>query len=617
MKRFISAVLLALFAFACTPSPVTKQLPSVRTGPGKDPIMVNFTRSFNEVAAKPSAFAPRATLGAPWYTAYYASWNQEALGSSSWNYETLGQTPADVDWTGVTHVVHFGNGNISTTSPYFDCATKGTSAYTELFYGAQGATNVNYVQLLTSTIHGLGKKVVVSLQAVDPTGLNLVAADPAKITLFSNTVASFCKTNNYDGVEIDWEGSKSGNAGNLIHGLRTALDAALGTHALILLSPGVYDADFYPASADADVDQYNPQFYAMMWNPNDNNLTWHECAVYASTATGGTQAALDNMSDGSQSFYNRWIAIHDKAKVGALLPTFGYIVKGANGLFQSISGGVIGHNGNMTVDQNKFCTGLLSIGGVAMWDSVRKAPYITGTATKAYPGPNGGIAKGQKFFATYVTPQQVQEWVKWGQSKNLPGYSLYSLTEDLDPSKAAGKGRNLVHDAMRDALGGVVNPPPPIAPTGTLTATPTTLPFGGGTVTLAWTSANASTATLNGNAVALGGNQTATISTTSTWTLALSGTGGSQNYTATTTVAPQNPPPPGTCNFDSVRAYWQPIYLAQGAASVHIPDSAKIYAAGKASVICPPVGSQDSTAIKLLKTLKNTFDTYDAYQQAH
>ncbi len=494
------------------------------------------------------SLAPAQTK-APWYTAYYGTWNQEPLGSTSWNYETLGQRPDEVDWTGITHVVHFGNGNCNTTSPFSDFANTSSAAWQELHYGAQGTTAVDYVPLLISTAHSHGVKVALSLQAVDPSGLNAASSSLANSEAFATFIAKFVHDNGYDGIEIDWEGSKSGNAGVLIHSLRTHLDAALGTHAIIILSPSLGDGSFYPASADADVDQYNVQLYALMWTPNDNNLTWHTCAVYPGTTTTGTQGAIDGLTNGTAGHMQQWInAGHDPAKLGLGLPSFGYVVKGSDGLFQSTAGGVLGHNGNMTVDQNKFCTGLLNVGGQMIWDDVRKMNYITGTATQAYAGPNGGIPSGGKFFATLATAQWVQEVVKYGKSKNFGGYMLYSLTEDLDPSKPVGAGRNVIHDALRDALSGKVGQ---LLPTGTLSASPATLPFGGGNVTLTWTSSNATTASIDQGVgtVALNGSQSVAVTANTQFKLTLTDSAGSSTYTSAVIVSsPIVNPKPGSKN---------------------------------------------------------------------
>jgi predicted membrane protein len=398
---------------------------------------------------------------AQWNTAYYATWNQSApLGGGSWNYEVLGESPSQVDWTGITHVVHFGNGNVVTTAPYSLFATDST----EITHGANGESHDYQTELIT-VAHSHGVKVMLSIQAVDPTGLHAALASQATADVFAEWLTLYAKRHGYDGFEIDWEGESPNPtlANRLILTLRAHLNAHYGpTRALILLSPGLGDFSSYtPAICDTAVDQYNIQLYAMMWTPNDNNLTWHETAVYPGTTTNGTQGALDGLSNGSAGYIQQWISGgHDPSKVGMLLPTFGYVIKGADGLFQSTSGGVLGHNGNMTVDQNSFCTGLLKVGGTMTWDAVRQASYISGTANAAYAGPQGGIPSGGKFFATLATPQWVQAVVQYYRTKtfngkSLGGLSLYSLTEDFDPTKPAGAGRNYIHDALRDALGGV------------------------------------------------------------------------------------------------------------------------------------------------------------------
>ena len=596
---------------------------------------------------------------AQWYTAYYATWNQSApLGGGSWNYETLGQSPSQVDWTGITHVVHFGNGNVVTTPPYSLFATDST----EITHGANGESHDYQTELIT-TAHAHGVKVLLSIQAVDPTGLHAALASQSTADVFAEWITLYCRRHGYDGVEIDWEGESPNStlANRLILSLRAHLNAHYApTRALILLSPGLSDYGSYtPAVCDTAVDQYNIQLYAMMWTPNDNNLTWHECAIYPGTTTNGTQGALDGLSNGSPGYIQQWISAgHDPSKVGMLLPTFGYIVKGADGLFQSTSGGVLGHNGNMTVDQNKFCTGLLNVGGTMTWDAVRQMAYISGTASSAYAGPNGGIPSGGKFFATLATPQWVQAVVQYYKTKtfggkSLGGVSLYSLTEDFDPSKPAGAGRNYIHDALRDALGGVapqivttsvsslpnfgnvnvssssasasytvsgsnltaniiVTAPanfqvsldntafsssvtiapangsvsakavyarfsPAAAgaqsgyisntsgtataiyvavagtglaagpPTGTFTASPASLPAGGGNVKLTWTSTNASSASIDQGVGAepVSGSTTVSVTTTKTFTLTLTNPNGSKTYTTTVTVA-ATPAPTGT-----------------------------------------------------------------------
>jgi GH18 family chitinase len=386
----------------------------------------------------------------PWYTAYYASWNQRPLGSTSYNYEKLGQTPADVDWTGITNVVHFGNGNTTTTPPYCTFAKDST----EITYGPDG-NKTNYQSQLISTAHAHNVTVCLSIQAVDGAAMKAVVADQAKINVFAEWIVQYCKRHNYDGIELDWESSlpTSAQMTALITTLRATLDKYYSPqHALIVISPGLSDYNLYPAALDAAIDQYNVQLYALMWTPNDNNASWHECAVYPGSSTNGTQGAINGTSAGGAGNLAKWVtAGHSWSKMGMGLPTFGYILTGVNSLFQT-GFSMHGHNGGYSVDQNSLCTGLLNVGGARVWDDTRKAMTITGTATQSYTLPGGSLSAGQKFFSTVPDAQQVREWVKWGKAHGIGGYMLYSLTEDLDPSKPAGAGRNVIHDALRDAI---------------------------------------------------------------------------------------------------------------------------------------------------------------------
>ncbi|HTY58919.1 MAG TPA: glycosyl hydrolase family 18 protein [Bacteroidota bacterium] len=596
---------------------------------------------------------------AQWNTAYYATWNQTTLGGSSWNGEHLGEPPDQVDWTGITHVVHFGNGNVVSTPPYSLFATDST----EIIYGPDGGS-VNYQKLLITTAHAHGVKVCLSIQAVDPSGLHVALASQSTANVFCDWIISYCKIHGYDGVEIDWEGESPDPtlATRLILTLRTYLNKYYSpARGLILLSPGLSDYNSYPAAVcDTAVDQFNPQLYAMMWTPNNTNHTWHTCAVYPGTAPSGEDdGAIDGLTDGSAGYIQQWInAGHNPSKMGMLLPTFGYFFLGADGLFQSWTS-CLGHNGSTTVTQNSMLTGLLSVGGVETWDAVRQMSYISGTATAAYGGAEyGGVAKGQKFFATLATPQWIQAVVQYFRTKtfggkSLGGVSLYSLTEDFDPTKPAGQGRNIIHDALRDALGGVapqilttsvsslpnfgsvnvnassasvsytvsgsnltsnVTVAAPAnfqvsldnttfsasvtiaptggtvsaktvyarftptaggaqsgyishtsgtatamfvavagtgiaagAPTGTFTASPASLPAGGGSVKLTWTSTNATTASIDQGVGTepLNGSTTVSVTATKTFTLTLTNANGSKTYTATVTVA-ATPAPTGS-----------------------------------------------------------------------
>jgi hypothetical protein len=524
---------------------------------------VNFGRICFFLLLVTAVSAP-ALAQAPWYTAYYASWNQTSFNGSSWSGEKLGQPPDQVDWTGVTHVVHFGNGNVTTTSPYFLFATDST----EITYGPGGGS-VNYQNQLISVCHAKSIKVLLSIQAVDGSALLAVVQDANKLSTFCEWVVQYCKRRGYDGVEIDWESSfpSTSQMTAFITKLRETLDKYYSpVHAVIATSANLSDYNMYAPALDAMIDQYNIQTYAMMWTPNDNNLTWHTCAVYPGTSANGAEGALDGVTNGDVGYPQKWVnAGHDPGRIGLLLPTFGYFCLGADGLLQKPTS-VIGHNGSMTVTQNRMLTGLTTVGGTVTWDAVRQMDYISGTATAAYGAEEyGGVKAGQKFFATVPTPRWVQAVVDYYKTKkfngkSLGGLSLYSLTEDFEPSKPAGAGRNIIHDALRDALSGAG-----FAPFGSLTATPSSLAAGDST-TLSWTSSGATAGSIDNGigAVSLpGGSRKVKINAATTFILTLTNASGTSTYSATVTIAAAAVPtgtltvtPATVASGDSVTLAW-------------------------------------------------------------
>ncbi len=113
------------------------------------------------------------------------------------------------------------------------------------------------------------------------------------------------------------------------------------------------------------------------------------------------------------------------------------------------------------------------------------------------------------------------------------------------PAQAAGVDLGL----SSDYFGNTVNSPPDIGaiqadtpprPSGSITATPDSLPQAGGTLTLRWTSNDATTATIDQGigSVALSGSRSITVSVNTSWTLTLTGAGGTTQLKASVRVLP-------------------------------------------------------------------------------
>jgi hypothetical protein len=106
-------------------------------------------------------------------------------------------------------------------------------------------------------------------------------------------------------------------------------------------------------------------------------------------------------------------------------------------------------------------------------------------------------------------------------------------------------------------------PPPPAATCDSFTASPTSLPYGGGTVTLAWNTTNATAVSITGvGNVNADGSRSVAVTSNTTFTLTASGAGGNDTCTASVTVAPPTP----TASCDAFTA--SPTSLPAGGGTV-------------------------------------------------
>src|SRR5439155_1199878 len=97
-------------------------------------------------------------------------------------------------------------------------------------------------------------------------------------------------------------------------------------------------------------------------------------------------------------------------------------------------------------------------------------------------------------------------------------------------------------------------PPAPV-PTATLSASAASI-VSGQSVTLTWTTTNATSATLNGSAVAVNGSQAFSPAANTTYTLMATGAGGSVSKSVSVTVtAPPPPPPPAITYTANIKPY--------------------------------------------------------------
>ena len=397
-------------------------------------------------------------LSRPFFTVYYPTWAMRPLGQVP---EAL--PPWEIDWRGITHVVHFHVPVRSQTAPYFGPVVSANDSIEVEFNGlgnpgAGPSTWIHWQDSLITIAHRHGVKVVLSIDAVNPTEWNIVTADSAKTVALARSAVEYCIRKGYDGLEINvetWTGTPVINAdlNRAMRIFRRELNK-MSPRGLLLNSASRTHATLYEASQDSTVDQFLLQCYsyANVWNPTvGSNSVWHLTPLHRGAACPGSeaQALSDSTGIGNGGGPKAWIAAgHDPKKISVGIASFGYVYKGQKELCVSSGSNPPGYA------KYQDCIGLLANGGTEFWDDACKVPYITGTA-KFDDGPDWwgkfGVKAGRDFFATYENQRSVEEKISWIKSAGLGGIMVYDLTMDLDASKPINQ-RNAIHAWVAQAL---------------------------------------------------------------------------------------------------------------------------------------------------------------------
>ena len=138
---------------------------------------------------------------------------------------------------------------------------------------------------------------------------------------------------------------------------------------------------------------------------------------------------------------------------------------------------------------------------------------------------------------TYGNGQRKQHRQRQLDDVNATSVTLNGATVALSGSASYTISAETTYTLVATGPGGSVTRTATVAPVGALTATLTATRSGTNTANVSWTTANATSVSLNGAAVALSGSTSDTISAETTYTLVATGPGGSVTRTATVTPA--------------------------------------------------------------------------------
>ena len=348
--------------------------------------------------------------------AYYADWNKPGYSASTIPYSKL------------THLCH---------------------AF--VLPNADGSLNVGAGFLeptLISGAHAAGVKVLVSIGGANGSAYfpGIAAGNRAN---FANSVRNFILTNNYDGVDIDWEfpnnATDRGNFNLMVQALRSTFTAA--GHPEWLIS-GAFSSDLWQAPQyDLATLKNSLNFFNVM--TYDYHGSWSSHMGHCAPLGRGT-GDPDNIS-GQQSI-NYYLG----QGVPASQLVYGLAFYGYDFPVEDLNNGCPGGNcGGTTYIGYLAAAADVGNGWTRYWDAAASSPYLRNNATA--------------HTITYDDPQSIQAKSDWAlNSANLGGVFMWELSQDY-----VGPNKQPLLDAMRVPL--ACGP----TPTPTLTPTPAVFPIPG------------------------------------------------------------------------------------------------------------------------------------------
>ena len=368
-------------------------------------------------------------------TVYWPSWCARCQDADG-----FGLPPWNIDYTGITHIVHFHNGTFSNTSPYWRPAVVAQDSI-ELQWGVDGACGqfeFNYQDSLIKISHRHGVKVLITMQAVDPSeGFNFVASDSDRTEVFATSVTEYVKRKGYDGVELnleDWIAppTSDANINRFIRIVRRKLNQPQinGGRGLFFTSAGRDDQNRYFAETDSAIDMHNLQCYSFSALYGGSvNKTWYLTPISRppSWPAGLEAEALDYDYAAGVSVPQAWVnAGHSRKKIGIGLGLYGVAFWGTDTPAQTFTGDP--HN-DIAIQELEDA---VHYGGVyEFYNNGPRSPSIHGTAANN-PPYDWMPGNGTSFYITYEDSTSLKKKIDWMRdTAGVGGLMLYDFSKDV------------------------------------------------------------------------------------------------------------------------------------------------------------------------------------------
>ena len=246
-----------------------------------------------------------------WVTAYYAGWMQ----GNQWSYHLR---PQNIDFTAVTHIVHFSLG------PNAD----GTVNDEGNGVGAENAAAI------VQAAHNAGKKVLICVGGWNSEQSFASATNPQNRERFINNLLAIVQGRRYDGLDIDWEPFSQDYSSQYISFMEELRVVMKNLNPDLLLTVACSRAPEVFAKLHPLLDQINVMTYdySGAW---PGWFTWHNAPVYDGGArfpsTGGAPPSI-------HSHLETFVAAGiPRRKLGIGIDFYGFVWNGGSG---TPSGGV-------------------------------------------------------------------------------------------------------------------------------------------------------------------------------------------------------------------------------------------------------------------------------------
>jgi GH18 family chitinase len=399
-----------------------------------------------------------------WVTGYYPVWS---LGLSGTGVNPM--HPKDVNWSGITHVVHFGVGP-QTVPPYWSPMVKnlqGNRDSLDLVHAGSWvypAGSYNMPDSLHKYTLMNGARLVLSCGGIwgdQGTAMSFITQDSSRTQTFVDALLGFAQRHGYDGgIEIDWESSVTRDGMSRLVRIMTRGLRRWSPRGELIIAVVNGLEDKYEIALKDSVDQYNIMLYDMHGSTSLqggvdswSDVTAFDAPLYPPSSEfptlrrwnwnyDGTLDGIGNVTSPRQMITRGWPA----AKLGMGVPFVGFV-----------------YAGRLAPNQFRNCSSpqyvsaidveyALQHGGVRHWEDSAKVPWIGGIAEQNI----GWMVKaGEQFYITYDDMGSLRLKVEWAKKLGLGGIMIYDLWSGWISTAPVGQKDPLLQSVLRAVRGSV------------------------------------------------------------------------------------------------------------------------------------------------------------------